>query len=68
MASIVTSKFRIHNAEQFVESFSEASNTIMYLFIGKSTAFPDDNAHQRQLILLPTLNLLHGVKCMEQNV
>ena len=43
MASIVTSKFRIHNAEQFVESFSEASNTIMYLFIGKSTAFPDDN-------------------------
>jgi hypothetical protein len=44
MASIVTSKFRIHNAEQFVEAFSEASNTIMYLFIGKSTAFPDDNA------------------------
>jgi len=43
MGSIVTSKFRIHNAEQFVESFSEASNTIMYLFIGKSTAFPDDN-------------------------
>lgn len=43
MASIVTSKFRVHNAEQFVESFSEASNTIMYLFIGKSNAFPDDN-------------------------
>lgn len=44
MASIVTSKFRVHNAEQFVESFSEASNTIMYLFIGKPTAFPDDNS------------------------
>lgn len=44
MASIVTSKFRIHNAEQFVEAFSEVANTIMYLFIGKSTAFPDDNA------------------------
>jgi len=44
MASIVTSKFRVHNAEQFAESFSEASNTIMYLFIGKNTAFPDDNA------------------------
>ena len=43
MASIVTSKFRVHNAEQFVESFSEGSNTIMYLFIGKSNAFPDDN-------------------------
>lgn len=44
MASIVTSKFRVHNAEQFVEAFSEASNTIMYLFIGKPTSFPDDNA------------------------
>lgn len=44
MASIVTSKFRVHNAEQFVESFSEASNTIMYLFVGKPTAFPDDNS------------------------
>ena len=43
MASIVTSKFRVHNAEQFAESFSEASNTIMYLFIGKNTTFPDDN-------------------------
>jgi len=44
MASIVTSKFRVHNAEQFAEAFSETSNTIMYLFIGKNTAFPDDNA------------------------
>lgn len=44
MGSIVTSKFRIHNAEQFVESFSEASNSVIYLTIGKSTAFPDDNS------------------------
>lgn len=43
MASIVTSKFRVHNAQQFAEAFSETSNTIMYLFIGKNTAFPDDN-------------------------
>jgi hypothetical protein len=43
MASIVTSKFRVHNAQQFAESFSEAANTIMYLFIGKNTTFPDDN-------------------------
>ena len=43
MASIVTSKFRVHNAEQFAEAFSESSNTIMYLFVGKNTQFPDDN-------------------------
>ena len=43
MASIVTSKFRVHNAQQFVESFSEAANTTMYLFVGKNTTFPDDN-------------------------
>jgi len=44
MASIVTSKFRVHNAQQFVEAFSETSNTVMYLFVGKNTAFPDDNS------------------------
>jgi len=44
MPSIVTSKFRVHNAQQFVESFSETSNTIMYLFVGKNTAFADDNS------------------------
>ncbi len=44
MASLVTSKFRVHNAQQFAEAFSEASNTIMYLFIGKNTAFPNDNS------------------------
>jgi hypothetical protein len=44
MGSIVTSKFRIHNAEQFVEAFSETSNSIIYLTIGKNTAFPDDNS------------------------
>lgn len=43
MASIVTSKFRIHNAEQFVEGFSETANSIIYMTIGKPTAFPDDN-------------------------
>lgn len=43
MAAIVTSKFRIHNAEQFKEAFDETSNSIMYLFLGKSTSFPDDN-------------------------
>jgi hypothetical protein len=43
MPSIVTTKFRIHNAEQFVETFSEAANTIMYMFIGRNTAFPDEN-------------------------
>ena len=44
MASLVTSKFRVHNAQQFAEAFSEASNTVMYLFIGKNTTFPNDNS------------------------
>ena len=34
MAAIVTNKFRLHNAEQFYESFSEAS-TSYYLFVGR---------------------------------
>ena len=42
MAAIATSKFRVHNAEQFVEQFTEASNTIMYMYIGGVSPFTDD--------------------------
>jgi hypothetical protein len=56
MPAIVTNKFRIHNAKQFVEAFDEVTftagdaigdasgylNTNMYLFIGKVTAWADD--------------------------
>jgi hypothetical protein len=41
MPGIVTKRFRIHNAEQFKEAFSEASGNIMYLFIGRVHAWPD---------------------------
>ena len=58
MPAIVTNKFRIHNAKQFVEAFDEITytsgdaitdasgllNTQMYLFIGKVTAWADDTA------------------------
>ena len=50
MAAIITEKFRQHNAEQFFESFSEASASTYYLFIGKSSPFSvstsggDDNS------------------------
>jgi hypothetical protein len=60
MPAIVTNKFRIHNAKQFVEAFDEAATTSgnavsdsgdevalqtnMYLFIGKVTAWADDTA------------------------
>jgi hypothetical protein len=43
MPAIATSKFRVHNAEQFLEAFSEASNSIMYLFVGGTNAFTDDS-------------------------
>ena len=39
MAAIITNKFRIHNQEQFVESFSEASPNVYYLGIGRPQAF-----------------------------
>ena len=39
MAAIITEKFRLHNAEQFQESFSEAAKSTYYLFIGKSSPF-----------------------------
>lgn len=42
MPAIITNKFRVHNAEQFVEAFSEAEDTKMYLFIGRISEWDDD--------------------------
>ena len=39
MPAIITNKFRIHNQEQFVESFSETAKNIYYLGIGRPQAF-----------------------------
>ena len=39
MPAIITNKFRIHNQEQFVESFSEASASVYYLGIGRPQAW-----------------------------
>ena len=39
MTAIITEKFRLHNATQFQESFSEAAPNKYYMLIGKSTPF-----------------------------
>ena len=39
MVAIITEKFRLHNADQFEESFTESSNNTYYLFIGKNTPY-----------------------------
>ena len=39
MPAIVTNKFRIHNSEQFSESFSEAAPNVYYLTLGRPQAF-----------------------------
>ncbi len=39
MSAIITEKFRAHNANQFYESFTEASASTYYLFLGKSSPF-----------------------------
>ena len=39
MPAIVTNKFRIHNSEQFSESFSEATPSVYYLTLGRPQAF-----------------------------
>ena len=39
MTAIITEKFRAHNAEQFFESFTEASGNAYYLMIGKPNPF-----------------------------
>jgi hypothetical protein len=44
MAAIITSKFRIHNAESFKEGFSETAATNMYLGIGRPQGWTNDNS------------------------
>ena len=39
MPAIITNKFRIHNSEQFQESFSEAAGNTYYLGIGRPQPF-----------------------------
>ena len=39
MPAIITNKFRIHNAEQFNESFTEASPNVYYMGIGRPQAY-----------------------------
>ena len=44
MARLVTTKFKVHNAEQFIESLGETSATNLYLFIGKVQEWEDEDA------------------------
>jgi len=61
MPAIITNKFRIHNQEQFVESFSESAANVYYLGIGRPQAYatatrPDsrtDNAGSDSAPLTP---------------
>jgi len=39
MPAIITNKFRVHNSEQFTESFSEAASNVYYMGIGRPQAF-----------------------------
>jgi len=44
VAAIITNKFRIHNAQSFMEGFSEVADTKMYLGIGRPQSWDNDNS------------------------
>ena len=44
MPAIITNKFSLHNASNFVESFSESSPNLYYLAIGRPQAFATSTA------------------------
>jgi len=43
MPNLVTNRFKIHNAEQFVESLSETSATNLFVFVGRVETWSDDS-------------------------
>lgn len=44
MSGVVSNRFRVHNAKQFLEAFTEAEPSIFYAFIGRSFPWMDDNS------------------------
>lgn len=42
MPAIITQNLRFHNSEQFIEAFSESANTLMYVFIAKTSSWNDN--------------------------
>ena len=69
MSAIITEKFRKHNANQFHESFSEASASVYYLFIGRQLHLPVQQQlvvivhHQHQQMQLEKHTSTHGTQC-----
>lgn len=77
MAAIITKDTRLLNAKAFVESVSEAENTVYYVFLGKPTLWPveyappqaiDNYATQRDvwnnmeaLKLVTTSDVIHAI-------
>mgnify|MGYP003641424877 FL=1 len=43
MTKLVTNKFKTHMAAQFIESVSESSNSLYYVFTGETLPFADDS-------------------------
>ena len=59
MPAIITNKFRVHNGEQFRESFSETASNSYYLAIGRPQAFTtatrgDSRTENEALAFLPS--------------
>lgn len=42
MPAVITDKFRIHNAIQFIEGLSEPANTTLYFYLGGVTPYVDE--------------------------
>lgn len=42
MPAIITQNLRFHNSEQFYEAFTEPANTLIYVFIAKSSPWNDN--------------------------
>ena len=40
---VITDNFKLHNARQFVESFSEPEGNLYYVYAGRHLPFPEDN-------------------------
>ena len=73
MTAIITEKFRLHNATQFQESFSEAAPNTYYMLIGKATPFTQEQVVVQMhlhlhLLMTYLVNIMSGIRQLQVKI
>lgn len=66
MADLISQKFHVHVAKQFVESLTEPANDIYYLFIGRPAPWPSGNTSPNDSVANTTFNYWEDIVALKR--